>query len=111
MMAGGGGAGIAVEDNMDTWKKRATLRRPAILMMRRDASYFAGMTPNTVRDIGHNKSVHLLPFYSSGIVPRRIAIFGRYLASALAAVHFCESVQIIPCHSSMNREILAKSLT
>jgi hypothetical protein len=69
MMAGGGGAGIAVEDNMDTWKKRATLRRPAILMMRRDAGYFAGMTPNTVRHIGHNKSVHLLPFYSSGIVP------------------------------------------
>jgi hypothetical protein len=68
MVASGRSTGIPVEDNMDARNKRAALCRPGILMMRRDAGYFAGMTSNTVRNIGHNKSIHLLPFYSSGIV-------------------------------------------
>ena len=68
MVASGRSTGIPVEDNMDARNKRAALCRPGILMMRRDAGHFAGMTSNTVRNIGHNKSIHLLPFYSSGIV-------------------------------------------
>jgi len=73
MMAGCNAALITVENDVKPGFKIPLLLRPTIIVVRSHTGDFAGSAANTARGIGHNKSIHLLPFYYF-VISSRVAM-------------------------------------